>query len=126
MYLSEFADVSYLKDLNVAFVKWKKFCQNNDYRNPLLCAIEIMGNHKNCHFIADTRDGFENEPEDTKWVFEVFLPEAAKTGCKKIFFIIDDDNTLKEELEGQAAELKKFFEVHYCFSIEEVKRILGK
>ena len=124
VYRSEFSDVTYLADLNVVFVKWKKFCRQDDYRKPLLYAIEIMKSHDNCHYVADTRDGFENEDADTQWVFDVFLPQTAQTGCRAIFFIIDRDNTLKEELEGQSAQLRKQFDVHYCFGLDDVKRII--
>lgn len=124
MYRSEFSDVDYLEDLNVVFVKWKKFCCQDDYRKPLLYAIEIMKNHDGCHYVADTRDGFENEDDDTQWVFDVFLSQTALTTCKAIFFIIDTDNRLKEELEGQSTELKKQFDVHYCFGLEDVKTII--
>ena len=126
MYRSEFCDVDYLPDLNVVFVRWKKFCQQDDYRNPLLYAIDIMKNHKGCHYVADTRDGFENEEADTQWVFDVFLAQTAQTTCKAIFFIIDNDNTLKDELEGQSLELKKQFDVHYCFGIDEVGELLNQ
>jgi HEPN domain-containing protein len=125
MYRSEFSDVDYLQDLNVVFVKWKKFCRQDDYRNTLLFAIDVMMKHEDCHYVADTRDGFENEDADTQWVFDVFLTQTAeKTTCKAIFFIIDDDNTLKEELEGQSTELRKHFDVHYCFSLDEVGVLL--
>jgi hypothetical protein len=126
VYRSEYCDVTYLADLNVVFVKWKKFCRQDDYRNPLLYAIDIMKNHHNCHYVADTRDGFENEEADTQWVFSVFLEQAALTTCKAIFFIIDNDDKLKEELEGQSVELKKKFDVHYCFSIDEVSMLLSQ
>ena len=124
MYRSEFSDVTYLEDLNVVFVRWKKFCRQDDYRNPLLFALDIMRNHNGCCYVADTRDGFENEQEDTQWLFDVFLPQTALTSCKAFFFIIDNDNTLKEELEGQSVELRKKFDVHYCFSLAEVETIL--
>jgi len=83
-----------------------------------------MRNHSDCHYVADTRDGFENEQADTQWLFDVFLPQTALTTCKAFFFIIDNDNSLKKELEGQSAELKKKFDVHYCFGLEEVAAIL--
>ena len=124
MHLSKFCDVSYLEDLNVVFVKWKQFCRQDDYRKPLLYAIEIMKSHNNCHYVADTRNGFENEEDDTQWVFNVFLPQTALTTCKIIFFIIDNDNKLKEELEGQSVELRKQFDVHYCFGLNDVRNIL--
>jgi hypothetical protein len=125
MYMSEFCDVDYNEELNVAFVTWKKFCRKDDYRNPLLHAIEIMQEHDGCHYVADTRNGFENESSDTRWLFDVFLPKAAATSCKMIFFIINSDNNLKEELEGQSAELQKLFDVHYCFGLDEIKAILN-
>jgi hypothetical protein len=124
MYHSEFCDVTYLEELNVVFVKWKTFCRQDDYRNPLLYALEIMKNHNGCHYVADTRDGFENEEPDTQWVFDVFLTQTAKTTCRAIFFIINSDNKLKEELEGQAIMLRQKFDIHYCFALEEVKSIL--
>lgn len=100
MYQSEFCDVAYLPDINVVYVEWKKFCRDNDYRKPLLHAIEIMKTNENCHYVADTRNGFENEEADTLWVFNEFIPLTASTGCRYIFFIINADNNLKKELEG--------------------------
>ena len=124
MYRSEFCDVNYNGELNIVFVTWKKFCRQDDYRKPLLYALDIMRANDGCQYVADTRTGFENEAADTQWLFDVFLPETANTSCKMIFFIIDKDNSLKEELEGQSAELRKLFEVHYCFGLDEVKSLL--
>lgn len=126
MFQSEFCHVNYNEDLNIAFVKWKKFCRQDDYRNPLLYALDIMRNHNGCHYVADTRDGFENEQADTQWLFDAFLPQAALTTCKMIFFIINRNNSLKAELEGQSVELRKLFDVHYCFGMDEVKSILNQ
>ena len=126
MYLSEFCDATYLEDLNVIFVKWKKFCSQDDYRNPLLYALDIMKSNNGGHYVADARDGFENEQADTQWLVDVFLPQTALTTCKAFFFIIDNDNKLKEELEGQSVELRKLFDVHYCFGLDEVKSILNQ
>ena len=125
MYRSEFCDVDYNDELNIVFVTWKKFCRRDDKRKPLLYALDIMNKNYGCQYVADTRNGFEDEPADTQWLFDVFLPEAAKTSCKMIFFIIDKDNSLKEELEGQAVELKKLFDVYYCYGLDEVKGLLA-
>ena len=126
VYKSEFCNVSYNKKLNIVFVEWKKYCHNNDYRDPLRYAIEIMKNHNGCNYCADTRNGFENEKDDTQWVFDVFLPQVAETSCKKIFFIIDNNNTLKDELEGQSSKLSEKFEVHYCFGLNDIKNVLAQ
>ena len=126
MYKSEFCEVSYNEELNLAFVTWKKFCSGSDYRDPLCFALEIMKEHSGCNYCADTRNGFENKEADTKWVFDVFLPQAEESSCKKIFFIIDENNTLREELEGQSSEFSKQFDVHYCFGLDEVRQILNE
>ena len=124
LYRSQFSDVDYLEDFNVAMVKWKKFCRGDDYRNTLLYALDIMENNAGCHYAADTRQGFENDEADTQWIFDFFLPMAAMSDCKAVFFIIDNDNSLKDELEGQSSEIKKYVNVHYCFGLDDVKRIL--
>ena len=126
MYNSDFCDVHYDEQCNIAFVKWKSFCCGEDYRNPLREAIKIMSEHPDCHYVADTRDGFENEDADTKWVFDVFAKEAYAAGCRYIIFIIDKDESLKDELEGQSVELRKYFTVKAFYGMDEVSRFLGE
>ena len=65
----------------------------------IIVQLNIIKNHSDCNYVADTRTGFENHPVDTKWVADVFMPTAAEYGCKTIWFIIDKENSLKEELE---------------------------
>lgn len=83
-----------------------------------------MSQHEDCHYIADTRSGFEDTEEDTKWVFDVFAKEAHKAGCGYTIFIIDAKNSLKEELEGQATEFKKYFVVKAFYSMDEAAAFL--
>ncbi|MBP3415000.1 MAG: hypothetical protein J6L81_07385 [Clostridia bacterium] len=125
-YNSKFCDVCYDEQSNAAFVKWKSFCRGEDYRNPLRHAIKIMAEHDDCHYIADTRDGFENEEADTKWVFDVFAKEAYAAGCRYIIFIIDENESLKDELEGQSVELRKYFTVKAFYSLDEAADFLSK
>lgn len=122
MYISEYCEVGYEEKYNVVLVKWKKFCCNEDYRNPLEYALNIIREHENCDYVADTRSGFENIPEDTEWVAEYFMPTAVKYGCKCIYFIIDEDNPLKDELEGQAKDSSDKIEFRYIYSLDEVGR----
>ena len=119
MYLSEFCDVKYEEKYNVVFVEWKKFCCFEDYRKPLEYALDIIKNHEGCNYVADTRNGFENIPEDTEWVAQYFMPKAKEYGCKIIYFIIDKENSLKEELEGQAADSKELQDFKYIYDLEE-------
>ena len=119
MYLSEYCDVNYNETYNIVFVKWKKFCCMEDYRKPLKFALDIIKQYK-CDYVADTRDGFENIPEDTKWVADYFMPKAAEYACKVIYFIIDENNTLKDELEGQQKDSQSLMQFKYIYDICEV------
>lgn len=120
MYLSEYCDVNYNKEYNVVFVKWKRFCSYEDYRQPLKYALEIIREHS-CNYVADTRSGFENISDDTKWVAEYFMPKAAEYGCKCICFIIDADNSLKNELEGQENDSNNLIEFRYIYQLEDIR-----
>ncbi len=120
MYLSEFCDVRYEEKHNVVLVEWKKFCCYEDYRKPLEYALDVIKKHENCNYVADTRNGFENIPEDTAWIAEYFMPKAAEYGCKTIYFIIDKNNSLKDELEGQEADSKEVMQFKYIYDLEEI------
>ena len=121
MYISEYCEVNYEEKYNVVLVKWKKFCCNQDYRKPLEYALDIIREHKNCDYVADTRSGFENILEDTEWVAEYFMPIAVEYGCKCIYFIIDENNSLKEELEGQENDSSDKIGFRYIYSLEEIE-----
>ena len=120
IYLSEFCDVFYVLEKNVVLVHWKKYCELEQYRLPLEKALVEIRNHSGCDYVADTRDGFEDNPLDTKWVAEYFMPKAKEYGCRIIYFIIDKENSLKEELEGQEKDSASLLEFRYIYGIEEV------
>ena len=80
VYLSICCDVFYVADKNVVLVHWKKYCELEQYREPLMKALQVINAHRGCNYVADTRDGFEDNPIDTKWVAEYFMPKAKEYG----------------------------------------------
>lgn len=120
IYLSDVCDVYYLTDKNVVFVHWKKYCELEKYRTPLGHALRVIREHKGCNYVADTRDGFEDNPLDTKWVAEYFMPKAKEYGCRIIYFIIDNNNSLKEELEGQEKDSSSILEFRYIYDLDDI------
>ena len=119
-YLSEFCDVFYVEDKNVVLVHWKKYCELEEYRKPLECALKVIREHPGCNYVADTRDGFKDNPIDTQWVAECFMPKAKEYGCRIIYFIIDKNNSLKEELEGQEKDSSELLEFRYVYGMDEI------
>ena len=120
VYLSKHCDVIYAEDKNVVLVHWKKYCELDQYRTPLLYALEIIRKHPGCNYVADTRDGFEDNPLDTKWVAEYFMPKAKEYGSRIIYFLIDKRNLLKEELKGQEKDSSDLLEFRYIYGMDEV------
>ena len=120
IYESEHCDVYYIEYKNVVLVHWKNYCELKAYREPLECALNIIKEHPGCNYVADTRDGFEDNPLDTKWVAEYFMPRAKEYGCRIIYFIIDEENSLKDELEGQEKNSDSILEFKYIYSIEAI------
>ena len=120
IYLSDSCDVYYLPDKNVVLVHWKKYCELEEYRIPLEYALRVIREHSDCDYVADTRDGFEDNPLDTRWVAEYFMPHAKDYGCRIIYFIIDKDNSLKDELEGQEKDSSSLLEFRYIYDINEI------
>lgn len=120
IYLSDTCDVYYLTDKNVVLVHWKKYCELDEYRTPLEHALRVIREHEGCDYVADTRDGFEDNPLDTKWVAEYFMSKAKEYGCSIIYFIIDEDNSLKDELEGQEKDSSSLLEFRYIYGIDDI------
>ena len=120
VFMSEYAAVRFSPQYNVVLVEWKKFCCREDYRAPLEFALGIIKRY-GCDYCADTRSGFEDIPEDTRWVAEHFMPKAAEYGCKRIWFITDRDNSLREELEGQQADSADIMAFRYIYDISEIQ-----
>ena len=120
IYLSDTCDVYYVAEKNVVLVHWKKYCELEKYRTPLETALKVIKEHRDCNYVADTRDGFEDNPLDTKWVAEYFMPQAKENGCRIIYFIIDKDNSLKEELEGQEKDSASLLEFRYIYDLDDI------
>ena len=120
IYLSDVCDVYYLIDKNVVLVHWKKYCELEQYRTALRHALQVIRNHVGCNYVADTRDGFEDNPLDTRWVAEYFMPKAKEYGCSVIYFIIDKENSLKEELEGQEKDASSLLGFRYIYGLDEL------
>ena len=79
---------------------WKKNCELEQYRIPLENALKVIKDHTACNYVADTREGFEDNPFDTKWVAEYFMPNAKKNGSWFIYFINDEKTPSKRNLKG--------------------------
>lgn len=119
IYESRYGNVIYHEDKNVVLVIWNSYCELAVYRDILLNALNVIKEHK-CNYAADTRNVFIDNPLDTLWVKDYFMVKAKEYGCKTIYFIIDKENSLKEELEGQEKDSNKLLEFKYIYDLSEI------
>jgi hypothetical protein len=117
---TEYANVKYIMEDNVVLIQWKKEAHLDDYRTPASFALEQLRTHKNSHFVIDARNGFEDDKRDVEWGFHFLLPEMAKAGCKHVGLIMNEVNSIEEEMDMWTKELRKYFSVHRNVSYEDV------
>ena len=111
MFETEFCKVEYLPDIDAVLCSWKKYCDFDDYREPLKYGLKLIDEHHASTWITDTTHGFETALEDNQWLASDFTPQAINSSCKKVIFIIKNDSPFKEEIELHTQLLEPFFEV---------------
>jgi isopenicillin N synthase-like dioxygenase len=122
MYESEFCKVEYLQNINAVLCTWKKYCEFNDYREPLQYGLKLINQNNATTWITDTSNGFESTTEDNQWLAIKFSPQAIDSTCKKVIFIIKNDSPLKNEIELHSQLLKQFFEVELVEKLANIKK----
>ena len=124
---SDYAEVEYIESDNVVLLVWKKEAHLNDYREPTEFALQLL-KEKNCNFIIDARNGFEDDKADVEWGFSYLLPEMSKTECKKICFIMTEVNEeeIGEEMDMWTAEFSKYFKVYKAETLDKAVSLLSE
>lgn len=123
---SEFCNVKYIKNDNIVFLTWKKFCCFEAYREPTTFALQLLRQFPNSNFVVDARNGFEDVKEDVEWGFSVLLPEMAKTDCKRVVFITNAKLNIEEEIDIWTKEFGKYFGVSQVTSFDGAVEALHK
>ncbi|CUV65311.1 conserved hypothetical protein [Sulfurovum sp. enrichment culture clone C5] len=123
MYETKFCKVKYLQKHNAIFCQWKQFCKGDDYKNPFEYGLKLIHEKNATVWITDTTNGFENDSEDTIWLFESFMPKIIESSCDTIVFIIKKDSFLKDEIDGQTKGLSQYFSVKQIEELEDLQII---
>ena len=62
-----------------------------------MVALEVIKEHK-CNYVADTRNGFEDNPEDTKWVAELIKKRNELRKEELMNAVLNSDKSYEEIL----------------------------
>ncbi|MDL2318310.1 hypothetical protein LJC74_04385 [Eubacteriales bacterium OttesenSCG-928-A19] len=119
IYNSQYGKVEYMEKDSAILLTWKKKCSYDDYRNTTLAALTGLKQHHQSNLIIDARKGFEDEPDDVQWAFQVLLPSMSETSCKTVVFIMNTTNDIEEEMDMWTKEFMKYFKVARVDSYEK-------
>ena len=120
MYNSEYCKIEYIQNLNGIFCQWKKYCQDEDYKQPLRYGLSLIKNHNATIWITDTTNGFKSNKNDTNWLLNDFIPQAINSSCETIIFIMEDSSPLKQEIGLQAKALSQYFNVKIVNNFDKI------
>ena len=110
----------------MVLIAWKKFCRFEDYRKPTLFALDLLREHPGSDLAIDARNGFEDDKADVEWAFGVLLPAMARTGCRTVWFIMQEVSGIEEEMDLWGKEFGKYFEVRRTTALRETTPTLRR
>ena len=94
IYDSDFYNIRYDKTTNATVLNWKKYGKCDSYRTPLMNCSEIIRKHSGSDLVVG-RTCLEGVTEnDRKWVNKILFPALLKAGCKRVFFVTDDEGDI--------------------------------
>lgn len=123
---SDYASVIYMKADNVVLLTWKKEAHLDNYRMPTSFVLELLRKYEGSNFVVDARHGFEDDKRDVEWGFTYLLPNMSKTTCKYVCLIMNEINSIEEEMDMWTLELSKYFTVTRTTDYSSAVMILDK
>lgn len=84
--------VHYEKEANAAVLVWKEYSEVDDFRTPLMKCVDMIRKHESSDFIIDRTKIDQITEKDKVWVSRIFLNALARSGCRRILFVAEDDD----------------------------------
>ncbi|OJJ17845.1 hypothetical protein BKI52_28720 [marine bacterium AO1-C] len=112
-YLNEdFARVNYYPQNNLVEVIWHKSNTNNQYRQTITAAYNVVVKYGANKWISDMRNGGVISIDNQKWLKEEMVPKAVRSGLRRVALVVSKDifnlfyaknikNTLQESFQSK-------------------------
>lgn len=124
VFSNDYAKITYEEDLKILTITWSpKKMTLEDYKKPFEIGLDFMSKNPVLNYISDIRDQGIVAPDFRKWLQEVAMPRAGKTGLKRVVGVANV-NVFKQYYINNVFQSAKKFGVDYkMFStIEEAKK----
>ncbi|PLW99835.1 MAG: hypothetical protein C0594_16505 [Marinilabiliales bacterium] len=120
---TNYAHVSYKKDLKAGYVIWKGKLTSEEYRNTILSLIDYSKNKSVVeNYLSDIKDQAVISPNDRKWFETEAIPASKATGLKRGAVVFDGNVFKKYYLNLILKSTNKFgIDLKFFSSIEEAE-----
>ena len=112
--------INYDDKLKAVIMKWYKISFGEDYRSLMIEAKNISERKFYSNIVLDLTEGFDNELEDSEWVYKEFINSLSDINAKGIFFVLNDNNPLKDKIEKETNKWTKHSKIYYTSSVEKI------
>ncbi len=119
---TECYELKYLEEKKIILCKWLQKCSTEEYRNLLRYGLELLKIQNVDTWTMETINGFGIE-DNGPWFTDEFISQAEESGCKRLVFIVDDNSSLKEEVNKQTKSLGEYFQVLQIRSLDNLTQI---
>jgi hypothetical protein len=89
----------------VLYAEWKGFATSAEWRAALLTGVRAIRERHVVGYVSDARKAKAILPEDELWGREVWLPQAAAAGLKRMAVITASSGLAKVEYGEAAADI---------------------
>jgi|GEM_PF-2522241 len=79
-----YAAICWNEELKIVELIWKGFASSQDYRKAMDQSLAVIQEKKAVRFLVDSAKLKVILPEDQAWILEVWTPNFARTGAKKL------------------------------------------
>ena len=90
---SEAFRLRYDEETNSCVLTHKTYGERDNYRTPMMHAVEIIKKHGCKHLILEDacEQTMDLSEDDIKWIKKVILPKLVQSSCEHIYFVVDED-----------------------------------
>ena len=122
---NEAAQLYYDAEINTTVMNWKRTITSQEYRAVFETIVQTLKTYHSPGWIADLREQGKVLEEDQLWFVSTILPEAIRTGLKRIIAIGFKDPIRKTYYERMKAKTAEFgLEFYACDTLDEARDVV--
>lgn len=92
-FVSDKWTLEYIAKDNTVCLKWKDKTSGDDLRTALMHAVEMVADKADSILVMEIKGILDADLKDRNWIRKVLINNLKNTGCKRVIFIVDENET---------------------------------